>query len=101
MSTVLKKQQVPIGIRIGKQFYSFHSNEWKNIVAKFRTKSQWYTNGKENKFCIEKPKGFVLGKTQKFNQIMDYIDQEDEINAVQVTKVALENGDEFFEECEA
>lgn len=87
---------VPIGIKINNEFYSFHSDAWVKIVSKFRKKSQWYTNGKEDVFCIEKPKGFKIGKS-KLNQLVDYVDQENEINAMPVTNVSVEDEDTFEE----
>jgi hypothetical protein len=96
----MEEIRVPIGIRINNDFYSFHSDVWKSIVGKFREKSQWYTNGTEDVFCIEQPKGFTIGKTHRNNQISDYIETEDEINAVQVTNVCLNDGT-YFEESDS
>jgi hypothetical protein len=96
----MKKHSIPIGIKINNEIFSFSSNVWISIVGKFREKSQWYTNGKEDVFCIEQPKGFKIGKSNRENQIADFIEQDNEINAVQISNVCLD-GEEYFEECES
>jgi hypothetical protein len=95
-----KQYQIPVGIKINDEFYSFHSDVWKSIVGKFRRKFNWYTNGKEDVFSMMQPKGFTVGRT-KHNQIADYIEQDGpDINAVQISNVCLE-GEDYFEECDS